>query len=156
MKGQGLIWVQIRQISKKYGKLWSPGNTCIGPETYKDVSWYGLLIHEYDTVKHFNFARLKFREWRIQAIREHLIFANSRGGGSELSDFDKQGTYRKLLKNAKYSQALNFREFRGFANLRENKVLAKIKCYTVHFWKASWLGLNTRGNRVDQAIMPQA
>ena len=35
------------------------------------------------TVKHFIFARLKFRESRIQAIREHLIFANR--GHSELS-----------------------------------------------------------------------
>ena len=35
------------------------------------------------------------------------------------------------MKNAKNSRALNFHEFRRFANLRENKVLAKIKCYTV-------------------------
>ena len=35
------------------------------------------------------------------------------------------------MKNPKNSRALNFREIRAFANLRENKVLAKIKCYTV-------------------------
>ncbi len=38
----------------------------------------------------------------------------------------------RLLKNAKNLRALNFREIRALANLRENKVLAKIKCYTVH------------------------
>ena len=36
------------------------------------------------------------------------------------------------MKNPKNSRALNFREIRAFANLRENKVLAKIKCYTVY------------------------
>ncbi len=30
------------------------------------------------------------------------------------------------MKNPENSRALNFREFCGFANLRENKVLAKI------------------------------
>ncbi len=35
------------------------------------------------TVKHLIFARTKFRECRIRAIREHLIFANR--GGSKLS-----------------------------------------------------------------------
>ena len=35
------------------------------------------------------------------------------------------------MKNTKNSQALNFREIRDLANLRENKVLAKIWCYTV-------------------------
>ncbi len=35
------------------------------------------------------------------------------------------------MKNAKNSRALDLRELRGFTNLRENIVLAKIKCYTV-------------------------
>ncbi len=35
------------------------------------------------------------------------------------------------MKNAKNLPAPNICEFRGFANLCENKVLAKIKCYTV-------------------------
>ena len=53
-----------------------------------------------------------------------------------MSDFDKQGAYGKLLKNPKNSRALNFREIR---NLRENKVLAKIKC----FYSMTDLGLQS-------------
>ena len=44
--------------------------------------WQGGLVY-LCTVKHLIFARTKFRECGIQAIREHLIFANR--GGSELS-----------------------------------------------------------------------
>ncbi len=48
-----------------------------------------------------------------------------------MSDFQTAKCFGKLRTCTKFSRALKFRESRGFANLRENKVLAKFKCFTV-------------------------
>ena len=49
-----------------------------------------------------------------------------------MSDFDSEKSFGKLRTGTKFSRTLYFRETRGFVNLHENKVLAKIKCYTVN------------------------
>ncbi len=52
-----------------------------------------------------------------------------------MSDFDKQGTYRKLLKNAKYSRALYFRANSRTREFRENLVLANILHFSRAFYR---------------------
>ncbi len=83
--------------------------------------WLRPITTWSNTVKHFNFKRLDIRHFTVLGHSRALNFRKSR-----LEEF-----FRKLLKNAQNSGALNFCKICRLANLRENKVLAKIKCYTV-------------------------
>ena len=87
--------------------LYSPMRVCIITAVYLQR-----------TVKHFIFARLKFRESRIPAIREHLIFANREP--SELSKtFYGLKNWQKMQKIC---------EHLIFAKSADSRICAKIKC----------------------------
>ncbi len=75
----------------------------------------------------WNSRALNFREFWFQ---EFLSFKMS----------PKQSTYRKLLKNAKNSQALNVRKIHVFTNLRENLVLYSNPRRTFDWKQKYWEG----------------